>query len=325
MVMLDMDSRIFIAGHRGMVGAAIHRRLRESGYANLITRNHTELDLTVQGAVENFFAAEKPDYVCIAAARVGGILANNTYPAEFIFQNLMIEANIIHCAYRHRVKRLLFLGSSCIYPRLAEQPIREEALLTGALESTNEPYAIAKITGIKLCESYNRQYGTDFRSVMPTNLYGPGDNFDLENSHVIPALIRKFHEAKEYEMPFVDVWGTGSQRREFLHVDDMADACVLVMNLDLDVWRQYTKPMCSHLNVGTGEDITILELAETLKAVTRYRGQIRFDATKSGGPPRKLLDISRLKSMGWQSKIELKSGLAQVYKWFLENREQLRL
>ena len=289
--MSESNSRIYVAGHRGMVGAAILRSLKARGASNIITRTHAELDLTDQAAVDAFFAAERPRQVYLAAAKVGGIWANNTYPAEFIYQNLMIEANVIHAAYRHGVERLLFLGSSCIYPRLAEQPMREEALLTGTLEPTNEPYAIAKIAGIKLCESYNRQYGTDFRSVMPTNLYGPGDNFDLENSHVIPALIRKFHEAKTRGDPAVEVWGSGKPRREFLHVDDMAAACLFVMGLDAETYRANTQPMLSHINVGTGQDVTIAELAQTVKEVTGFQGEIRFDASKPDGSPRKLLDV----------------------------------
>jgi GDP-L-fucose synthase len=308
-----------------MVGAAILRALRARGAAHLITRTHAELDLTDQAAVEAFFAAERPRHVYLAAAKVGGILANNTFPAEFIYQNLMMEANVIHASYRHGAQRLLFLGSSCIYPRLAEQPMGEGALLTGPLEPTNEPYAIAKIAGIKLCESYNRQYGTDFRSVMPTNLYGPGDNFDLENSHVIPALIRKFHEAKTQGQPTVEVWGSGTPRREFLHVHDMADACIFVMGLGADTYRANTEPMLSHINVGTGQDVTIRELAEIVKAVTGYPGEIRFDTDKPDGAPRKLLDVSRLQRMGWQARTELREGLRQTYEWFLGNQREVRV
>jgi len=307
-----------------MVGSAICRRLEQAGAGVPITRTSAELDLTNQAAVDAFFAAERPEQVYLAAAKVGGIWANNTYPAEFIYQNLMIEANLIHAAYRHGVGRLLFLGSSCIYPRQAEQPMAEEALLTGVLEPTNEPYAIAKIAGIKLCESYNRQYGTDFRSVMPTNLYGPGDNFDLENSHVIPALLRKFHEAKAAGAPLVEVWGTGRPRREFLHVDDMADACVFVMGLEADVYRAHTQPMLSHINVGVGEDVSIRELAETVGAVVGYRGEIRFDTSKPDGTPRKLLDVSRLSGLGWRARIGLADGLAQTYDWYLRNQDRLR-
>jgi len=308
-----------------MVGAAICRCLAQAGTVAPITRARAELDLTNQVAVDAFFGAERPEQVYLAAAKVGGIWANNSYPAEFIHQNLMIEANIIQAAHRYGVQRLLFLGSSCIYPRLAEQPMREDALLTGTLEPTNEPYAIAKIAGIKLCESYNRQYGTDFRSVMPTNLYGPGDNFDLENSHVIPALIRKFHAAKETGAPTVEVWGTGSPRREFLHVDDMAEACVYVMGLDVETYRRHTQPMLSHINVGVGHDVSIGELAETVRDVVNYRGEIRFDVTKPDGTPRKLLDVSRLSAVGWKASIGLRDGLASTYGWFLENQQDLRV
>ena len=307
-----------------MVGAAIVRRLVEKDCPNLITRTRSELDLCDARAVDEFFAIQKPNLVYLAAAKVGGIWANNKYPAEFIYQNLMIEANVIHAAYRHGVERLLFLGSSCIYPRMARQPMREDALLTGTLEPTNEPYAIAKIAGIKLCESYNRQYGTDFRSVMPTNLYGPGDNFDLENSHVIPALIRKFHDAKERGAATVEVWGTGAPRREFLHVDDMADACVHVMGLDLDTYRANTEPMLSHINVGVGKDVTIRELAETTREVVGFQGEIRFDTSKPDGAPRKLMDVSGLAALGWEAKTDLRSGLKQNYDWFLANPDRLR-
>jgi GDP-L-fucose synthase len=315
---------IFVAGHRGMVGAAILRALRIKGVGPVLTRTHAELDLTDQAAVEDFFATERPRQVYLAAARVGGILANDTYPAEFIYQNLIIEANVIHASYRHRVDRLLFLGSSCIYPRLAEQPMAEDALLTGPLEPTNEPYAIAKIAGIKLCESYNRQYGTDFRSLMPTNLYGPGDNFDLDTSHVIPALIRKFHEAKIANQPTVEVWGSGTPRREFLHIDDLADACLFVMGLDADTYRAHTQPMRSHINVGTGRDLSVDELAQTVRAVTGYRGEIRFDPSKPDGAPRKLLDVSRLSRMGWRARVDFYTGLEQTYDWFLAHRAELR-
>jgi GDP-L-fucose synthase len=307
-----------------MVGAAIVRRLAADGCRNLITRTRAELDLCDQQAVDAFVKTRRPDLVYLAAAKVGGIRANDTYPAEFIYQNLMIEANIIHAAWRHGVERLLFLGSSCIYPRMAEQPMREDALLTGVLEPTNEPYAIAKIAGIKLCESYNRQYGTDFRSVMPTNLYGPGDNFDLENSHVIPALIRKFHDAKEAGAGTVEVWGTGTPRREFLHVDDMADACVHIMGLDPVSFRARTRPMRSHINVGVGKDVTIRELAETVRDVVGFRGEIRFDSSKPDGAPRKLLDVSRLGALHWHARTDLRSGLTQTYDWFIENLDQLR-
>jgi len=316
--------KIYVAGHRGMVGAAICRRLEAMGAGEIITRTHAELDLTDQAAVEHFFSETRPDQVYLAAAKVGGIWANNTYPAEFIYENLMMEANIIGAAHRHGVGRLLFLGSSCIYPRLAEQPMHERTLLTGALEATNEPYAIAKIAGIKLCESFNRQYGTDFRSVMPTNLYGPGDNFDLEKSHVIPALIRKFDMAKAASAPAVEVWGTGTPRREFLHVDDMAAACVFVMQLDREAYRQQTEPMLSHINVGAGDDVTIAELARTVGEVVGYDGEIQFDTTKPDGTPRKLLDVSRLRALGWEATIGLKEGLQGTYEWFLQHRGDLR-
>ena len=315
---------IYISGHRGMVGAAIQRRLEVAGVAPLLTARHRKLDLTDQSAVNAFFAKHRPAQVYLAAAKVGGIWANDRYPGEFIYQNLMIEANVIHAAWRHGVERLLFLGSSCIYPRLTAQPITEDALLTGALEPTNEPYAIAKIAGIKLCESYNRQYGSDFRSLMPTNLYGPGDNFDLEHSHVIPALLRKFHEAREQQAAAVTVWGTGTPRREFLHVDDLADACVHVMDLDADTYRRHTAPTCSHINVGTGQDISIGELAALISDVTGYHGEIRFDSDKPDGTPRKLLDVSRLKALGWHARTGLRTGLQQTYDWFLTHQDQLR-
>jgi GDP-L-fucose synthase len=307
-----------------MVGSAILRRLAGTGDFDLLTRGHAELDLTNQSAVEHFFAEHRPRQVYLAAAKVGGIWANDTYPADFIYQNLMIEANVIHAAYRHGVERLLLLGSSCIYPRLAVQPMAEAALLTGTLEPTNEPYAVAKIAGIKLCESYNRQYGTDFRSVMPTNLYGPGDNFDLSNSHVIPALIHKFHDGKVAGADAVEVWGTGTPRREFLHVDDMAEACVHVMGLAPEVYRANTQPMLSHINVGVGTDVSIRELAETVRDVVGFRGEIRFDASKPDGAPRKLLDVSRLNAMGWRAKTQLHDGLRQTYDWYLANLEHLR-
>jgi len=320
----DPDSKIYLAGHAGMVGSAIMRRLRFDGYQNIITRTHSELDLTNQQAVRSFFKAEKPEFVFLAAARVGGIHANSTRPAEFIYQNLMIEANIIDSAWRAGVKRLLFLGSSCIYPRMAEQPMSESALLTGRLEPTNEPYAIAKIAGIKLCESYNRQYGTDYRSVMPTNLYGPEDNYNLEGSHVIPALLRKFHEAKTDSQPVVNVWGSGNPRREFLYVDDMADACLFVMALDNNCYLDKTEPMVSHLNVGTGRDISIAELAEEVGRVVGYKGEIIFDKTKPDGAPRKLLNVSALQQLGWHAKTGLSDGLTQAYEWFLQNKSNLR-
>lgn len=311
---------IYIAGHRGMVGGAILRHLLQAGHPpeRLLTRTHAELDLTNQAEVRAFFAAERPDQVYLAAARVGGIHANNTYPAEFIYDNLMIEANVIDAAFRAGVRKLLFLGSSCIYPKLAPQPIGEGALLTGTLEPTNEPYAVAKIAGIKLCESYNRQYGVDYRSVMPTNLYGPGDNYHPENSHVIPALIRRFHEAKISNVPVVTVWGSGTPMREFLYVDDMAAASVHVMNLDKSRYDQRTQPMLSHINVGCGYDITIRELAETVARVTGYAGRIEFDATKPDGTPRKLMDSSRLNALGWQARVSLEEGLSVAYRDFVE-------
>lgn len=314
---MDKPLRIYVAGHRGMVGSALVRSLELRGGVSLITRTHAELDLTCQADVRAFFAAERPDLVYLAAAKVGGIHANNTYPAEFIYQNLMMEANIVHEAWRVGVQRLLFLGSSCIYPRLAPQPMAEAALLTGTLEPTNEPYAIAKIAGIKLCESYNRQYGTDYRSVMPTNLYGPGDNYHPENSHVIPALIRRFHEAKLSNANSVVIWGTGTPRREFLFVDDMAAACVHVMGLDRAIYAANTQPMLSHINVGTGEDLQIEELARLVGKVVGFAGNIEFDATKPDGAPRKLMDMTRLKALGWQPQVGLEQGLALAYQDFL--------
>lgn len=320
----DPAQPIYVAGHRGMVGSAILRALEARGQDHVITRTHRELDLTDQAAVRAFFAEQRPAQVYLAAAKVGGIQANDRYPAEFIHTNLMIEANVIDAAYRAGVERLLFLGSSCIYPRLAEQPMREDALLTGPLEPTNEPYAIAKIAGIKLCESYNRQYGTDFRSVMPTNLYGPGDNFDLANSHVIPALLRKFHEAKTGGAAEVEVWGSGRPRREFLHVDDMAAACLHVMQLSPADYRRHTEPRMSHINVGTGRDVTIAGLAELVAEVVGFNGGLRFDASKPDGAPRKLLDTSRLATLGWQPTHDLRTGLADTYRWLLRHQDQLR-
>ena len=320
----DVDQCVFVAGHRGMVGSAIVRRLQALGYRNILTAGRDVVDLVDQQAVQRFFDERAIDQVYLAAARVGGIHANNTYPAEFIYQNLMIEANLVHAAHAHGVQRLLFLGSSCIYPKLAEQPMREEALLTGLLEPTNEPYAIAKIAGIKLCESYNRQYGRDFRSVMPTNLYGPGDNYHPENSHVIPALLLRFHEAVQRGDSEVVIWGSGTPRREFLHVDDMAAACVHVMELDEAVLRDHTRPMLSHINVGTGEDCTIRELAETVARVTGFTGRLVFDTDKPDGAPRKLLDVSRLAALGWRPQIGLEEGLRDAYAWFVENRADVR-
>lgn len=319
-----MKRRIYVAGHRGMVGSAICRKLSRSSDVELIVKSRSELDLTSQKEVEDFFREHHLDQVYLAAAKVGGIHANNQYPANFIYENLMMEANIIHSAHKANIQDLLFLGSSCIYPKLAEQPMREEALLTGALESTNEPYAVAKIAGIKLCESYNRQYGRNYRSVMPTNLYGQNDNFHPKNSHVIPALLRRFHEAKLNDQPYVEVWGTGRPMREFLHVDEMAEASIFVMNLDKSVYQQETKPMLSHINVGTGVDCTIKELTETVAHVVGYTGEIRWDETKPDGAPRKLMDISRLNSMGWSSKISLVEGLRYTYQWFLEHQDDFR-
>ena len=315
--------RIFVAGHRGMVGSAILRRLEAQG-VETITRTRAELDLTSQADVRAFYERAKPDAVVVAAAKVGGIHANNTFPADFIYENLMIETNLIHGAFQGGVDRLLFLGSSCIYPRGAAQPMADNALLTGTLEPTNEPYAIAKIAGIKLCESYNRQHGTDFRSVMPTNLYGPGDNFHPTNSHVLPALIRRFHEAAVQGLGEVAVWGSGRPMREFLHVDDMAEACLFMMNLDRATYAQHTTPMLSHINVGTGTDVSIAELAQLVAVVTGYTGRITFDATKPDGTLRKLMDVSRLASMGWTAKTPLTEGLRQTYAWFLDNYPTLR-
>jgi GDP-L-fucose synthase len=319
---MNLPQKIYVAGHRGMVGSAIVRAL-QNGPHRIITRTHDELDLTEQADVRRFFAEEKPDQVYLAAAKVGGIHANNTYPADFIYQNLMIEANLIEAAFRHGVKKLLFLGSSCIYPRMAEQPMSEDSLLTGKLEQTNEPYAIAKIAGIKLCESYNRQFGSshgiDYRSVMPTNLYGPGDNYHPENSHVIPALIRRFHEAKMNHEPSVTVWGTGTPKREFLYVDDMALASIHVMNLDKLTYDQHTHPMLSHINVGYGSDVSIMELVELIAETIGYQGEIRFDHSKPDGTPRKLMDSKRLNSLGWQAKVDLKVGLALAYQDFSNN------
>jgi len=316
--------KIFIAGHGGMVGSAIVRQLKNRGDAELILRSRSELDLTSQQAVADFFKTEQIDEVYLAAAKVGGIIANNTYPADFIYENLMIECNIIHSAHVAGIDRLLFLGSSCIYPKLAEQPMAETVLLTGTLEPTNEPYAIAKIAGIKLCESYNRQYGRDYRSVMPTNLYGPHDNFHPENSHVIPALLRRFHEATLNGDAQVVAWGSGKPMREFLHVNDMAAASIHVMELDKSVYDDNTEPMLSHINVGTGVDCTIRELVETVAKVTGFEGEIVFDATKPDGAPRKLMNVDRLKTLGWQYSYDLEAGLEDAYKWFLDNQDRFR-
>jgi GDP-L-fucose synthase len=315
---MDLKDKIYIAGHRGLVGSAIVRQLESRGFTNLLMRTHKELDLTNQAQVQSFFQQEKPDYVILAAAKVGGIHANNTYPADFIYQNIMIAANVINSAYEGKVKRLLFLGSTCIYPKAVKQPMREDALLTDVLEPTNEPYALAKIAGIKLCESYNRQHDTDFRSVMPTNLYGINDNFHPENSHVIPALMQRFHQAKINNDKEVVVWGTGNAMREFLYVDDMAQASLFVLKLDEETYKANTKPMLSHINVGTGKDVTIREMAETMKQVVGYKGKLTFDTTKPDGTPRKLIDVSRLKNMGWEYSVNLKDGLTNTYKWYLK-------
>lgn len=316
--------KVFVAGHKGMVGSAICRQLELSGDCEILVRDKSQLNLLSQADVHKFFQDEGVDQVYLAAAKVGGILANNSYPAEFIYENLVIESNIIHSAYQAGVKKLLFLGSSCIYPKLADQPMREDALLTGTLEPTNEPYAIAKIAGIKLCESYNRQYSVDYRSVMPTNLYGENDNFHPEKSHVIPAMMRRFHEAKLSGDGEVSVWGTGKPMREFLHVDDMAEASVFVMNLEKDIYEANTQPMLSHINVGTGIDCTIAELAETMAQVIGFQGRISFDTSKPDGTPRKLMDVSRLSSMGWRASTSLKDGLTSTYEWFLANQDRFR-
>lgn len=322
--MSALNTKIFVAGHRGMVGSAIVRQLKGSGHTNIITRSRDELDLTNQQAVLDFFNTEKIDQVYLAAAKVGGIVANNTYPADFIYKNLMIQCNIIHSAHLADINQLLFLGSSCIYPKLAEQPMQESALLTGTLEETNEPYAVAKIAGIKLCESYNRQYGRDYRCVMPTNLYGPNDNFHPENSHVIPALIRRFHEAKINNDREVIAWGSGKPMREFLYVDDMADASIHVMNLDKVTYDENTEPMLSHINVGTGVDCTIRTLVETVAKVVGFEGIIKFDSTKPDGAPRKLMNVDRLDSLGWRSSVLLEDGLNLTYQWFIGNQHKFR-
>ncbi|WP_106804768.1 GDP-L-fucose synthase [Pseudomonas sp. S5D5] len=319
-----LNEAVLVVGHRGMVGSAIVRRLSELGYQNILTVGRDEVDLIDQRAVRAYFDAHKVNQVYLAAARVGGIHANNTYPADFIYDNLMIQANVIEAAHRTGVQKLLFLGSSCIYPKLAEQPMTEQALLTGTLEATNEPYAIAKIAGIKLCESYNRQHGRDYRSVMPTNLYGPHDNYHPDNSHVIPALLRRFHDAVEQSVEEVAIWGSGKPMREFLHVDDMAAASVYLMELEAQVYQTNTQPMLSHVNVGSGVDCTIRELAETIAKVVGFNGTLTFDSTKPDGAPRKLMDVSRLKSMGWQASIGLEDGLRGAYKWFVDNRLDAR-
>ena len=324
--MKNKDTKIYIAGHLGLVGSAIMRQLEMRGYTNLITRTHKELDLINQSAVKDFFATVKPEYVILAAGKVGGVHANNTYPADFIYLNMMIEANVIDAAYKSNVTRLLFLGSTCIYPKAVAQPMREDSLLTEVLEPTNEPYAVAKIAGIKLCESYNRQYGTDFRSVMPTNLYGVNDNFHPENSHVIPGLMRRFHEAKLNDEAEVVVWGTGTPMREFLYVDDMAEASLFVLELDEEIYKANTKPMLSHINVGTGKDVTIREMAETMKRVVDFKGELKFDGSKPDGSNRKLIDVSRLTAMGWTYSTELEDGLKKTYEWYKTiNTQESRL
>ena len=320
----NLNQTIFIAGHRGMVGSAIIRRLQALGYSNILTAGRDELNLLDQTAVQAYFQANKIDQVYLAAAKVGGIHANNSYPADFIYENLMIEANVIHAAHISDVQKLLFLGSSCIYPKHAQQPMKEEALLTGVLESTNEPYAIAKIAGIKLCESYNRQHSRDYRSVMPTNLYGPHDNFHPENSHVIPALLRRFHEAVQRGDAEVVIWGSGTPMREFLHVDDMAAASVHVMELDSASLNAHTAPMLSHINVGTGQDCSIRELAETVARVTGFQGRLIFDSSKPDGTPRKLMDVGRLNALGWEATIALETGLNDAYRWFVDNQNFIR-
>lgn len=317
-------NNIFVAGHNGMVGSAIVRQLNKNPNNYIIAATRLELDLTNQKAVSNFFSQQEINQVYLAAAKVGGIHANNEYPAEFIYENLMIESNIINAAHQHDIQQLLFLGSSCIYPKMAEQPMREDALLTSVLEPTNEPYAIAKIAGIKLCESYNRQYGRDYRSVMPTNLYGVNDNFHPENSHVIPALLRRFHEAKLAKAPFVNAWGTGQPMREFLYVDEMAEASIFVMNLDRATYQRETQPMLSHINVGTGLDCTIKELTETVAKVVGYQGDIHWDASKPDGSLRKLMDVSRLERLGWKARVSLEEGLTITYAWFLDNQTSYR-
>lgn len=322
--MMMKKKRVYIAGHRGMVGSAIYRQLAQREDVELIIRNREQLNLLDTTAVNDFFTSEHIDQVYLAAAKVGGIMANNNYPSDFIYENMMMESNILHAAHNSNVEKLLFLGSSCIYPKFAPQPIKESELLQGSLEPTNEPYAIAKIAGIKLCESYNRQHRRDYRSVMPTNLYGPNDNFHKDNSHVIPALLRRFHEATQRDDEYVEVWGSGKPMREFLHVDDMAAASIHVMELDNEVWQENTEPMLSHVNVGTGEDCTIRELSDAIAKVVGFRGEIIFDASKPDGTPRKLLDVSRLRRLGWHHEISLEQGLVNTYRWFLDNQQRYR-
>ena len=316
---MNLKDKIYIAGHKGLVGSAIVRCLESRGFKNLLIRSHKDLDLTNQVEVNNFFNKEKPKYVILAAAKVGGIYANNAFPADFIFENIMIQANVINASFKNKVNRLLFLGSTCIYPRDADQPMKEEALLSGVPEPTNEPYAIAKIAGIKLCESFNRQYGTDFRSVMPTNLYGINDNFHPKNSHVIPALMRRFHEAKLKNLDDVVVWGTGSAMREFLYVDDMAEASIFLLELDKEKYQSSTRPMLSHINVGTGMDISIKEVAETMKDIVGFKGKLSFDTSMPDGVPKKLIDVSRLSKMGWKYSVNLREGLQKTYDWYVRN------
>ena len=319
-----MSKRIFVAGHKGMVGSALVRQLSKVPDVDIVTRTRSELDLANQQGVADFFAQQKIDEVYLGAAKVGGIHANDTYPAEFIYDNLMVECNVIHQAWKNGVQKLLFLGSSCIYPRLASQPIKETELMQGALEPTNEPYAMAKIAGIKLCESYNRQYGTDYRSVMPTNLYGPRDNYHPENSHVIPALLCRFHEAKMSGASHISIWGTGKAQREFLYVDDMADACIMIMGLDLDEYQRITEPRLSHINVGSGLDYSIAELVDTICEVTGYKGKIQYDTSKPDGAPRKLMDNAKLRSLAWKPKYTLKEGLRDAYMWYVDNIDSVR-
>ena len=321
---MEKTSKIYVAGHRGLVGSALVRKLKKEGYTNLLLKNRNELDLCDQGSVTAFFEEKRPEFVFLAAAKVGGIHANNTYPADFITGNIQIQTNIITNVFRTGVKSLLFLGSSCIYPRKCPQPMKEEYLLTGALEPTNEPYAIAKIAGMKMCESFNRQWDTDYRSVMPTNLYGPGDNFHPENSHVLPALLRRIHEAKETKADKVTIWGSGRPMREFLHVDELASACLHVMNLDRDTYHSQTLPMLSHINIGTGKDCTIKELAEIISKVVGFEGRIEFDTSKPDGMPRKLLEVSKINALGWQASITLEDGIRDTYRWFLENQASIR-
>lgn len=323
--MIDKHSKIYIAGHHGLVGSAIVRQLSQQGFDNLITKTHQQLDLTNQQVVDDFFKQQAPDYVVLAAAKVGGIYANNTYPADFIYQNMMIEANVIHAAFKYRVKRLLFLGSTCIYPQATPQPMREDALLTGILEPTNEPYAVAKIAGIKLCESYNRQHGTDFRSVMPTNLYGINDNFHPENSHVIPALMQRFHQAKINQATEVVIWGSGKPRREFLYVDDMAQGSLFVLALDEATYQANTQPMLSHINIGTGVDVSITEMAQIMQTVVGFTGKLVFDTSKPDGTLRKLSDVSRLSNMGWRSGVDLVQGLRKTYAWYAEQEKNRKI